>query len=64
MKTTASFNLSKPTKCAMALGKFKDMDQRHAFRRAMVQAELAASIKPKNSHERQVAMLASKTTTK
>ena len=39
--------MSKATKTGLALSKFKDLDQRHAWKRAMIQAELASKIVPK-----------------
>ncbi len=47
MKPTAAFRLSKQTKrfmCTMV-----DPVARHAFKNAMIQAELAASVKPKTT---------------
>jgi hypothetical protein len=46
IKPGPNFKLSKPTKTKLALGKFKDEHDRGAWKRAMIQAELAASIKP------------------
>ena len=47
MKPTASFRLSKQTKRFMCT--FVDPVARHAFKNAMIQAELAAGIKPKST---------------
>ena len=45
LKPTASFKLSKQTKRFMCT--IRDPEQRNAFKRAMIQAELAALIQPK-----------------
>lgn len=45
MKPTASFRLSKQTKRFMTT--FVNPVERHAYKNAMIQAELAASVKPK-----------------
>ena len=45
IKPTSSFKLSKPAKTMLALGKFKTAEQRHAFKRAMIDAELEATKK-------------------
>ena len=47
MKPTASFRLSKQTKRFMC--KIVDPVERHAYKNAMIQAELAAGIKPKST---------------
>jgi len=44
MKPSATFKLSKETKCSLALSKWKDKDQRDAWKRSMIQAELAAAV--------------------
>jgi hypothetical protein len=49
LKPTSTYKMSKPTKTGLALSKFKDLDQRHAWKRAMIQAELASKIVPKVS---------------
>lgn len=41
IKPTASFKMSGPTKVALALGSYKDAHQRGAWKRAMIQAQLA-----------------------
>jgi hypothetical protein len=46
MKPTKTFKLSKRTKTIRALIGFKTMDQNHSFKRMMIQAELAAAIRP------------------
>lgn len=45
MKTTASFRISKQTKRFMA--SFIDAHARGEYKRAMIQAELAAAVRPK-----------------
>jgi hypothetical protein len=42
MKPNSTFKLSKTTKRSLALGKFTSEDQRHSWRRAMIDAELSA----------------------
>ena len=44
MKANATFKLSKQAKRSLALGQWKDKDQRDAWRRSMIQAELAAAV--------------------
>lgn len=44
MKPNSSFRLSKETKRSLALSKWTSLDQKHAWRRSMIQAELAASV--------------------
>lgn len=47
MKPTASFRLSKQTKRFMTT--ILNPVERHAYKNAMIQAELAAGIKPKST---------------
>lgn len=47
MKPTSSFKLSKTTKRCLALGRFTSQEQRNGWKRAMIQAELAAAIQPR-----------------
>jgi hypothetical protein len=47
MKPGKTFNLSKQTKRFMAT--FVNAEERHAYKRAMIQAELAAAIVPKST---------------
>jgi hypothetical protein len=44
MKPTSTYKMSKQAKRGLALGQWKDKDQRDAWRRMMVQAELAAAV--------------------
>jgi hypothetical protein len=44
MKASSTFKLSKQAKRSLALGRWKNKDQQDAWRRSMVQAELAAAI--------------------
>jgi hypothetical protein len=44
MKASSTFKLSKESKCSLALGRWKDKDQRDSWRRSMIQAELAAAV--------------------
>lgn len=46
IKPGPNFKLSKRTKTVLALGKFKDEHDRGAYKRAMIQAELNAAMKP------------------
>lgn len=48
MKPTASFRMSKQTKRFLALLPFKDQNERGAFRRSAVQAQLAAEVAAKS----------------
>ena len=47
LKPTSTYKMSKPTKTSLALGHFKDAHARGEWKRAMIQAELAAKIQPK-----------------
>ena len=51
MKPGKTFNLNKQTKRFMCT--FVNAEQRHAFKRAMIQAELAAAIQPKREPRKQ-----------
>lgn len=46
MKPSKTFKLSKRTKTMQALLNFTDKDQRDAFRRMMIQAQLASEVRP------------------
>jgi hypothetical protein len=46
MKPTANYRMSKQLKTSLALGKFKDAHQHGAWKRAMIDAELSAAVKP------------------
>ena len=52
LKPTASYKMSKSTKTALATFKFKDAHERGAWKRAMIDAELSAEIKPKTEKNR------------
>lgn len=52
LKPTATYKMSKATKTALALFKFKDEHERGAWKRAMIDAELSALIKPKPEKNR------------
>jgi hypothetical protein len=47
LKPTATYKMSKQTKTGLALHKFQDSHQRGGWKRAMIEAELSALIKPK-----------------
>lgn len=49
IKPSKTYKMSKPLKVSLALGKFKNSDQKGAWKRAMIQAELAAAIVPKST---------------
>lgn len=51
-KPNATFKLSKSTKRILALSKWKNKDQRDAWKRSMIQAELAEKIIPKSNKSR------------
>ena len=53
MKTTATFKLTKRNKTILALGKFTDQDQRHAFKHMMIEAQVAASTVIKSKKDRE-----------
>jgi hypothetical protein len=44
--------MSKPVKTSLALHKFKNEHDRGAWKRSMIQAELAAAIQPKREKNR------------
>jgi|688.fasta_scaffold459678_1 hypothetical protein len=52
MKTTASFRLSKYAKRLIALLPSRNEHERGAFKRMMIEAEVAASIRPVVKRER------------
>jgi hypothetical protein len=45
MKPTSNYKMSKSLKTSLALGRFKNEEQRHAWKRAMIGAELAEAVK-------------------
>ena len=47
MKATASYKMTKALKTSLALSHFTSNEQRHAWKRAMIGAELAAAFQPK-----------------
>jgi hypothetical protein len=52
MKPTASYRMSGPTKTMLALGHFKTAEQRHGWKRAMIDAELTAEHAKKTAGKR------------
>jgi hypothetical protein len=52
MKASATFKLSKQAKRSLALGQWKNADQRDSWRRQMVQAELAAAVPSRAPRQR------------
>jgi len=47
LRQTATYKMSKSLKTSLALSRFQDPHQKGAWKRAMIQAELAALIVPK-----------------
>lgn len=47
LKPTANYKMSAQTKRTLALTKFTSEEQRNAWKKAMIQAELAAALQPK-----------------
>jgi len=52
MKPGKTFKLSKPTKTMLALGGFRNQDDRNRWKRAMIDAELCAAVVPKREKPR------------
>lgn len=52
MKPGPNYKMSKTLKASLALSTFQDPHQKGAWKRAMVQAELAAAIQPKREKSR------------
>ena len=44
LKPTSNYKMSKPLKTSLALSKFKSLEQRHQWKRAMIDAELCSKI--------------------
>jgi hypothetical protein len=44
LKPTSNYRMSKPLKTSLALSKFKSLEQRHQWKRAMIDAELCSKI--------------------
>lgn len=44
LKPTSTYKMSKSVKAGLALSKFKTLEQRHAWKRAMIDAELCSRI--------------------
>jgi len=47
LKPTSNYKMSSSLKTSLALSKFKSLDQRHQWKRAMIDAELCSKIVPK-----------------
>ena len=47
LKPGPNYKMSKALKTSLALGKYRNAEDRNAWKRAMIGAELAAAIKPK-----------------
>jgi len=52
LKPTANYRMSKQLKASLALGSFKDVHQKGAWKRAMIEAELAAAQQPRREKTR------------
>jgi len=55
LKPTSTYKMSKPTKTMLALGRFRNDNDRHAWRSAMIGAELASRVVVKSKAERKTA---------
>ena len=51
-KTNSTFKLSKRAKTMIALMSFKNDQDRHGFKNAMIDAQVAANIVPRSAKER------------
>jgi hypothetical protein len=51
LKPTSNYKMSKPLKTSLALSKFKTLEQRHQWKRAMIDAELCSKIVMKPSKQ-------------
>jgi hypothetical protein len=49
IKPSKTYKMSSLLKASLATGKFKDAHEKGAWKRAMIQAELAAAIVPKST---------------
>jgi hypothetical protein len=47
LKSGSNYKMSKQLKTSLALGKFKDVHARGAWKRAMIEAELTAAQQPR-----------------
>lgn len=52
MKSTSTFKLTKRTKTLLALLAFKDNEQRGAFKRMMIDAQMASAIVVRGSKDK------------
>ncbi len=52
LKSGPNYKMSKPLKTSLALSSFQDPHQKGQWKRAMIQAELAAAIQPKREKKR------------
>ena len=55
LKPTSTYKMSKPTKTMLALGGFRNDNDRHAWKAAMIGAELASRVVVKSKAERKAA---------
>jgi len=52
LKPTSTYKMSKQTKRDLALGTWTSLDQRHQWKRAMIQAELASRVVVKTKKDK------------
>jgi hypothetical protein len=50
MKSGPNYRMSSMTKTSLALGKYKNAEQKAAWKRAMVDAEVSAAVQPKREN--------------
>ena len=55
MKPGSNYKMSSQTKRSLALGKYRNEEDRNAWKRAMIGAELAALVQPKREKTRREA---------
>jgi hypothetical protein len=55
LKPTSTYKMSKPTKTMLALSGFRNDNDRHAWRAAMIGAELASRVVVKSKADRKTA---------
>lgn len=52
MKPTATYKMSKMTKISLAMSRFKDAHAHGQWKRAMIDAELSAAVRPREKKSR------------
>jgi hypothetical protein len=53
MKPTSNYKMSKTLKASLALGKFTDVHQKGAWKRAMIAAELTEAHQPRSKNRKE-----------